>query len=60
VLTEVLSQTVLIKQGDKSERMTKGDAVIKKLMSMAQNGDHRAIAAMFQLWSKKLGEWMTT
>jgi hypothetical protein len=54
VLTEVLSQTVLIKQGDKSERMTKGDAVIKKLMSMAQNGDHRAIAAISTL-AEKIG-----
>jgi hypothetical protein len=54
VLTAVLSQTVVVKQGDKSERMTKGEAVIKTLMSMAQNEDHRAIDAISTL-AQKIG-----
>jgi hypothetical protein len=54
VLTEVLLQTVLVKQDNKSVRMTKGEAVIKTLMSMAQNGDHPAIAAISTL-AEKIG-----
>jgi uncharacterized protein DUF5681 len=59
VLTEVLLQTVLVKQDNKSVRVTKGEAVIKKLMSMAQNGTIGPLMPI-QLWPKKLGEWTTT
>src|SRR4051812_22214904 len=43
VLNEILAQTVTVKQGNKSERVTKGEAAIKIIMSKAQNGDRRAI-----------------
>lgn len=52
VLTEVLHQTVVVKQGNKSERMSKGEALIKMLMSMAHQGDRRAINAMIDLTEK--------
>ena len=52
VLVEVLSQTVKVKLGKKSERMTKGDACIKMLMSKAHNGDHRAVQAVITLTEK--------
>lgn len=46
VLNEVLQQTVTVKQGDKSERLTKGEALIKVIMNKANNGDRRAIDAV--------------
>jgi len=46
VLKEVLQQTVTVKQGDKSERLTKGEALIKVIMNKANNGDRRAIGAV--------------
>lgn len=46
VLKEVLQQTVTVKQGDKSERLTKGEALIKVIMNKANNGDRRAIDAV--------------
>ena len=52
VLSEVLRQPVTVKQGDKSERMSKGEALIKMLMSKALNGDRGAIAAMLTLTEK--------
>ena len=52
VLAEVLHQTVVVKQGNKSERMSKGEALIKMLMSMAHQGDRRAINAMIDLTEK--------
>jgi hypothetical protein len=52
VLAEVLHQTVAVKQGNKSERMSKGEALIKILMRMAHQGDRRAINAMIDLTEK--------
>jgi hypothetical protein len=52
VLNEILAQTVTVKQGNKSERMTKGEAAIKMIMSKAQNGDRRAIDAVSYLAGK--------
>jgi Family of unknown function (DUF5681) len=52
VLAEVLNETVVVKQGNKSERMSKGEALIKMLMSMAHQGDRRAINAMINLTEK--------
>ena len=52
VLAEVLDQTVVVKQGNKSERMSKGEALIKMLMSMAHQGDRRAINAMLNITEK--------
>jgi hypothetical protein len=46
VLHEVLQQTVKVKQGDKSQRLTKGEALIKVIMSKANNGDRQAIDAV--------------
>jgi hypothetical protein len=46
VLKDVLQQTVTVKQGDKSQRLTKGEALIKVIMSKANNGDRRAIDAV--------------
>jgi Family of unknown function (DUF5681) len=54
VLMDVLSQTVTVKQGDKSKRMTKGDALIKVIMNKANNGDRRAIDAVSNL-AEKIG-----
>src|SRR5258708_3747703 len=52
VLTEILRQPVTVKQGDKSERLPKGEALIKMLMSKALNGDRKAIAAMLTIADK--------
>ena len=46
VLKDVLQQTVTVKQGDNSERLTKGEALIKVIMNKANNGDRRAIGAV--------------
>jgi hypothetical protein len=54
ILNDILAQTVTVKQGNKSERMTKGEAVIKMIMSKAQNGDRRAIDAISFL-AEKIG-----
>ncbi|HEY8670364.1 MAG TPA: DUF5681 domain-containing protein [Terriglobales bacterium] len=54
VLNEVLQQTVTVKQGDKSERLTKGEAAIKVIMNKANNGDRRAIEAVSYL-AEKIG-----
>ena len=54
VLNEVLQQTVTVKQGDKSERLTKGEALIKVIMNKANNGDRRAIEAVSYL-AEKIG-----
>jgi hypothetical protein len=52
VLTEILSQFVTVKQGGKSRRVSKGDALILVLMSQAQNGDGRALKAMLSCMEK--------
>ena len=54
VLIEILGQTVTVKQGDKSERLTKGEALIKVILSKANNGDRRAIDAVSAL-AEKIG-----
>jgi hypothetical protein len=54
VMNEVLQQTVTVKQGDRSERLTKGDALIKVILSKANNGDRRAIDAVSYL-AEKIG-----
>jgi hypothetical protein len=54
VLPEVLQQTVMVREGDESKRMTKGEALIKVLMSKAANGDRRAIDAVSFL-AEKIG-----
>ena len=54
VLNEVLQQTVTVKQGDKSERLTKGEALIKVILTKANNGDRRAIDAVSYL-AEKIG-----
>src|SRR6266850_2735634 len=41
VLAEVLSQTVTVRQQGKAQRMSKGEALIKILLAMAQRGDGR-------------------
>jgi hypothetical protein len=35
----MVHQTVTVKEGDKSKRMTKGEALIKVIMNKANNGD---------------------
>jgi hypothetical protein len=52
VLREVLGQTVRVKRGAKTQRMSKGDALIQMLLSMAHGGDARAIKAVLQLTEK--------
>jgi hypothetical protein len=54
VLKEVLQQTVRVKQGDRSERLTKGEALIKVILSKANNGDRRAIKGVSDL-AEKIG-----
>jgi hypothetical protein len=54
ILNDILAQTVMVKQGSQSERMTKGEAVVKMLLSKAQNGDRRAIDAVSFL-AEKIG-----
>jgi hypothetical protein len=54
VLIEMLHQTVTVKEGDKSKRMTKGEALIRVIMSKANNGDRRAIDAVSFL-AEKIG-----
>jgi hypothetical protein len=54
ILNDILAQAVTVKQGNKSERMTKGEAVIKMILSKAQNGDRRAIDAISFL-AEKIG-----
>jgi hypothetical protein len=47
-LLEVLSQTVKVKQGGKTLLMSKGEALIQKILSKAHNGGVRAFkAALF-------------
>jgi hypothetical protein len=48
VLAEVLRQTVTVKQEGKSQRMSKGEAVIKVLLTKATKGDSRAIKAVLE------------
>jgi Family of unknown function (DUF5681) len=52
VLAEVLRQTVTVKQGGNSQRMSKGDALIQILLTKAHHGDGRAIKAVFLLTEK--------
>jgi hypothetical protein len=54
VLAEVLRQTVTVKQDGKAQRMSKGEALIRILLTKAHNGDRRAIKAMIEL-SEKIG-----
>jgi Family of unknown function (DUF5681) len=54
VLVEVLSQTVTVRQEGKAQRMSKGEALIKILLAMAQKGDSRAIKVVLEL-SDKIG-----
>ena len=54
VLAEVLSQTVTVRQEGKAQRMSKGEALIKILLAMAQKGDGRAIKVVLEL-SEKIG-----
>jgi hypothetical protein len=52
VLREVLRQTVKVKRGGKTERMSKGEALIQMLLSKAHSGDARAIEAVLVLSEK--------
>jgi hypothetical protein len=52
VLREVLSQTVKVKRAGKTERMSKGEALIQMLLSKAHSGDARAIEAVLVLTEK--------
>jgi Family of unknown function (DUF5681) len=52
VLAEVLRQTVTVKKGGNSQRMSKGDALIQILLTKAHHGDGRAIKAVFLLTEK--------
>ena len=52
VLAEILDQIVPVKQGNKSELMSKGEALIKMLMSMAHQGHRRAINALLNITEK--------
>ena len=54
VLAEVLRQTVTVKQEGKSQRMSKGEAVIKILLTKANKGDSRAIKAVLE-FSEQIG-----
>jgi Family of unknown function (DUF5681) len=54
VLSEILRQTVTIKQGEKSDRVSKGEALIKVVLNKANNGDRRAIDAVTAL-AEKIG-----
>src|ERR1700686_1314029 len=49
VLAEVLRQTVTVKQDGKSQRMSKGEAVIRILLTKSTKGDSRAIKAVLEL-----------
>src|SRR5437764_14189741 len=52
VLREVLRQTVKVKRGGKTERKSKGEALIQMLLSKAHSGDARAIKAVLVLTEK--------
>jgi hypothetical protein len=52
VLAEVLRQTVTVKQGGNSQRMSKGEALIQILLTKAHHGDGRAIKATLYLAEK--------
>src|SRR5258706_7435160 len=52
VLIDVLRQTVKVKQGGKTQRMSKGEALIQILLSKAQNGDSRTIKAVLLVTEK--------
>jgi hypothetical protein len=52
VLAEVLCQTVTVKQGGNSQRMSKGEALIQMLLTKAHKGDGRAIKATLYLTEK--------
>jgi hypothetical protein len=54
VLAEVLHQTVTVKQDGESERMSKGEALIRIFLTKANKGDSRAIKAVLEL-SEKIG-----
>jgi hypothetical protein len=59
VLAEVLRQTVTVKQGGKSECMSKGEAVIRVFLTKSNNGDSRAIKAVLEL-SERIGRIQST
>jgi Family of unknown function (DUF5681) len=52
VLAEILDQIVPVKQGNKSQLMSKGETLIKMLMSMAHQGHRGAINAMLNITEK--------
>ena len=52
VLAEVLDQTVVVKQGNKSERVSKGVALIRMLQSMAHQGHRAAFNALLNSTEK--------
>jgi Family of unknown function (DUF5681) len=52
VLREVLAQTVKVKRGGKTERMSKAEALVQMLLSKAHGGDTRAIKALLHLTEK--------
>jgi hypothetical protein len=52
VLAEVLRQTVTVKQDGESERMSKGEALIRIFLTKANKGDSRAIKAVLELSEK--------
>jgi len=54
VLAEVLRQTVTVKQDGKSQRMSKGEAVIKMLLTKSNKDDSRAIKAVLE-FSDQIG-----
>jgi len=59
VLREVLRQTVKVKRGGKTERMSKGEALIQMLLSKAHSGDARAIEAVLVLTEKNRADRYT-
>jgi len=54
VLAEVLRQTVTVKQDGESERMSKGEALIRIFLTKANKGDSSAVKAVLEL-SEKIG-----
>jgi hypothetical protein len=52
ILIDILGQTVTVKQGDKSKRMSKFEAAIKVIMNKANNGDGPAIKGVSYLLEK--------
>lgn len=51
VLLETAAEMVMVRQGDRTEKLPKGEALIKSLMTRALSGDYRAVALVLQkMW----------